>query len=118
MRLVIGLMAGAALTILDVAPAAAIGYWNMPGTFCQCFGCGWGAGYHAPLVLGPMSCEGFCGPDVVRLPSSPSAPHGWQASHSLHDGPMPSPMFAPSVLSPATANPTPVPAAYRGPILR
>ena len=62
------------------APAGATGYWNVPSTFCQCVGCGWGAGYHAPLVLGPITCGGWCDPNEVRLPYSPAAAYGCYSS--------------------------------------
>ena len=37
----------------------AAGYWNMPGTFAQRAGHGYGGGYHAPLILGPVQCDGW-----------------------------------------------------------
>jgi hypothetical protein len=66
----------ATLAVFSVAaPAGATGYWNMPSTFCQCMGVGWGAGYHAPLLLGPIRCDGWCNNKEVRLPFSPSPPY-------------------------------------------
>jgi hypothetical protein len=50
----------------------ATGWWNMPGTFCQWNGCGYGGGYHAPFVLGPMTHECFEGPNMVRVPQAPN----------------------------------------------
>ena len=44
-----------------------IGYYNLPGNFCQCFGYGNGGGYHACLVLGPANCGGCCDQHEVRL---------------------------------------------------
>jgi hypothetical protein len=62
----------AATIVLGVAlsggSALAAGYWNMPGTSSQRCGCGYGPGYHAPLVLGPVGCDGWSGPHVVRMP--------------------------------------------------
>ncbi|MCI0335465.1 MAG: hypothetical protein L0228_19835 [Planctomycetes bacterium] len=56
-------------------PVQASGYWNMPGNFCQCWGYGWGGGYHACLVLGPTSCGGFCTHNLVRVPHAPRPPY-------------------------------------------
>jgi len=56
----------------SAAVASATGYWNMPGTFCQWSGHGFGGGYHAPLVLGPPTCECWSGPNEVRLPYAPN----------------------------------------------
>jgi hypothetical protein len=53
--------------------AGAVGYWNMPGTYFQYSGYGFGPGYHAPLVLGPVRCDGWLGMGVRRLPYSPTA---------------------------------------------
>jgi hypothetical protein len=65
-----------ALTIIIVlgsaAVASATGYWNMPGTFCQWSGHGYGGGYHAPLVLGPVTYECLSTPNDVRLPCAPN----------------------------------------------
>jgi hypothetical protein len=58
-------------------PALAIGYWNVPGNVCQCWGYGLGAGYHAPLVLGPVSIKGCLAHNEVRLPYSPAPPYCW-----------------------------------------
>jgi hypothetical protein len=68
----------AALVALSwcAAPARAAGYWNTPSTFCQCMGCGWGAGYHAPLVLGPIKWRGWCAPNEIRLPYPPAPAYG------------------------------------------
>jgi len=71
-----------ALTVTLVAgvcagrPVHAVGYWNLPGNFCQCAGYGWGAGHHSCLVLGPMSCNGCCAHNEVRLPCAPQPPYG------------------------------------------
>jgi hypothetical protein len=67
-HLIIGLVA---------TPATAIGYWNVPGNVCQCWGYGNGAGYHAPLVLGPVSLKGCLAHNEVRLPYAPAPPYCW-----------------------------------------
>ena len=36
--------AAVGLVAIAAAPAVAIGYYNLPGSFCQCFGYGNGAG--------------------------------------------------------------------------
>ncbi len=50
----------------------ATGYWNVPGNFYQWCGCGYGGGYHAPLVLGPITYECLSAPNDVRLPCAPN----------------------------------------------
>jgi len=57
--------------------ARAIGYYNLPGSFCQCFGYGNGAGHHACLVLGPANSRGFCATNEVRLEYPPQPPYGY-----------------------------------------
>jgi hypothetical protein len=56
--------------------AQAAGYWNMPGTHAQRAGHGYGGGYHAPLILGPIQCDGWHLGMPVRLPSAPSPYYG------------------------------------------
>ena len=58
------------------SPAGAAGYWNVPSNFWQCAGCGCGGGYHAPLVLGPMSWHGWCSKNHYRLPHAPATCYG------------------------------------------
>jgi hypothetical protein len=67
-----------ALWLLETAarPAEAAGYWNVPSNFWQCAGCCCGGGYHAPLVLGPMSCRGWCAKNHYRLPHAPAPCYG------------------------------------------
>src|SRR3954451_15675032 len=36
------------------AVTQAVGYFNLPGTLLQYSGHGFGGGYHAPLILGPV----------------------------------------------------------------
>src|SRR3954468_8876134 len=61
--------------IANSRTAQATGYWNMPGTSCQWNGCGFGGGYHAPLVLGPLTHECWGGPNEIRQSSAPN-PYG------------------------------------------
>ena len=56
--------------------ARAAGYWNMPGTCAQRAGHGYGGGYHAPLMLGPVRCDGWGLGTPVRLPCAPSPYYG------------------------------------------
>jgi hypothetical protein len=53
----------------------AVGYYNMPGDFCQWTGHGFSGGYHAPLVLGPVRFDGAVFPNVTRVSQSPN-PYG------------------------------------------
>lgn len=73
-RLSLGL-AALMVALTAHSPAHAIGYWNIPGNFCQCAGYGWGAGYHACYVLGPPTCRGCCAHHEVRLPCAPQPPY-------------------------------------------
>jgi hypothetical protein len=43
----------AACGLPNEAAAQSLGLKGMPSRVCQCFGYGWGAGYHAPLVRTP-----------------------------------------------------------------
>jgi hypothetical protein len=54
----------------------AAGYWNMPGTHAQRTGHGYGGGYHAPMILGPLRCEGWHLGSPVRLPYAPAPYYG------------------------------------------
>jgi hypothetical protein len=47
------LIAGAACVFSNEAAAQSLGPKDVPSRVCQCFGYGWGAGYHAPLVRTP-----------------------------------------------------------------
>lgn len=53
----------------------AVGYYNMPGDFCQWTGHGFSGGYHAPLVLGPVRFGRAVFPNITRVPQSPN-PYG------------------------------------------
>jgi hypothetical protein len=67
----------AALVAALFAPAHAyaVGYWNLPGNTCQCWGYGWGAGHHACLMLGPITHDGALAHKEVRLPHAPQPPY-------------------------------------------
>jgi len=52
--------------------ASAMGYWNLPGNFCQWLGCGYSGGYHACYALGPIN-GGCCNAwNETRLPYAPN----------------------------------------------
>jgi hypothetical protein len=113
----LGFVALIGLSFVDASPAAAVGYWNIPGNFCQCFGYGWGPGYHAPMVLGPPSCDGFLAHNIVRLPAAPSA-NAWTAAPT-YPAAATATYFQPSQLN----QPVPPPAAMApgygpGPVFR
>jgi hypothetical protein len=102
--------------------AGATGYWNVPGNCCQWLGCGYGGGYHAPFILGPMTCECLHPPNEIRLPSAPNpyacAPRyndGCGGNGCRADGPT---MMAPSVQpAPAPAPESLPPPAARRPTI-
>lgn len=114
----------AGLLAIGVArPAAAIGYFNVPGSFCQCMGYGNGAGHHSCLVLGPVSCQGFCSTHEVRVECPPQPPYayynnGYYAAGNRGGGsngtwiqesvPV---QFAPQQFAPQQFAPQPTPAA-------
>jgi len=108
---------GLGSAVLD-EPASAIGYYNLPGTFCQCFGYGNGAGHHACLALGPSTCFGFGPPNEVRLPYPPQPPcrcAPCPCGLPADDG---SWLPEPSELPPAGPSLLPSPAALRPQTLR
>jgi hypothetical protein len=86
--------------VAPATPAIATGYWNLPGNFCQCIGCGFGAGHHAPLVLGPATWDGICAHNEVRLPCAPTVPYG-----AYGHGNCSSHFAAPSILDPTPTPP-------------
>jgi len=59
--LVAGLVASATPASCDAA-----GYYNMPSTFRQCVGCGFGAGYHSRFMLEPSYKDSVASPGVRR----------------------------------------------------
>lgn len=103
--------------LASASAASAIGYYNLPGSFCQCFGYGNGAGYHSCLVLGPSTCWGFCDSHEVRLPCPPQPPYGYYGSGYCNsdargtwlEGQAPMQMTAPQ----PAPEPTPMPSAMR-----
>jgi hypothetical protein len=60
------------LGAVSVASVRAAGYWNVPGTHAQRAGHGYGGGYHAPLILGPVRYDAWSLGAPVRLPCAPS----------------------------------------------
>lgn len=60
------------IVFAGVKIASAAGYWNVPSNICQWCGHGFGGGYHAPLMLGPPTCDCFVRPNEVRLPCAPN----------------------------------------------
>lgn len=122
--------AAALLALAATRPAAAIGYLNVPGSFCQCMGYGNGAGHHSCLVLGPVSCQGFCSTHEVRIECPPQPPYAYYNSGYYGAGsqgtwiqdsvPV---QFAPQQFAPQSAPaaeplPTPTPAAMRPQVQR
>lgn len=90
-----------------IAPTTlAVGYWNMPGTLAQWKGHGYGGGYHAPLILGPVRFDAWHGPNQVRWPYAPVSSCG--CNNSCECGRL---MEAPSAMGgvvPTSVLPTPV----------
>jgi hypothetical protein len=115
-----GSLCGLLLSALLPAPAVAIGYYNLPGNICQWCGYGMGAGYHAPMVLGPPSVTGALSHNTQRLWRAPAPP----CSSFSYDPSGGDAMTEPTMLDP-TRTPSPellpvppaatTPAAYRVP---
>ena len=109
----------AVLLVISAAtmPAGATGYWNLPGSFCQCIGVGWGAGYHAPLVLGPIDYHHWCDHNEVRLPYSPASHcgYGYGGCGCLDCQPS---RLEPNVLPPPRSTPAPVKSVFAPPFER
>jgi hypothetical protein len=98
--------------LATAAPAGAAGYWHVPSSFCQCVGSGWGAGYHAPLVLGPGSCRSLCTTNEVRLPYAPAPYYGCTMQNGCAGGYYQPTQLEPlPALPPNTVTPHPVDAA-------
>ena len=70
--------------LLAAGPVYAVGYWNLPGNVCQCWGYGWGAGHHACFVLGPISHDSALAHNEVRLPCAPHPPYAYYNSGSYN----------------------------------
>lgn len=68
-----GTLAMAAL-LAEASLTNATGYWNVPSNTGQWWGHGFGGGYHARLMLGPVTHEYLYPPNDMRLPHAPN-PH-------------------------------------------
>lgn len=66
------LLAAGALLVTPAERADAVGYWNLPGNVCQWTGCGFGGGYHACFMLGPIEPAGWGDPHEIRLRCAPT----------------------------------------------
>jgi hypothetical protein len=115
-KLCLAIVAAACSVGFAMSRAEAVGYWNMPGNFCQCWGYGWGAGYHAPLVLGPPTCSGWLNPHEVRLACPPGPPCYCGSSCGCGDGDQS--LWQPSALPGQYAQPTSAEASLASPVLR
>ncbi|MEN0110669.1 MAG: hypothetical protein AAF805_08075 [Planctomycetota bacterium] len=111
----------AALTVIAAADASlGAGYFNMPTSFAQCLGLGWGPGYHAPLLLGPAVKARIATQDVRRLPAPlgpPPSSMGVGHASVMPPHPPMTPAAAwhaapPAVSRPIFAGPTLAPAGY------
>lgn len=60
------------VSLAGASLAGATGYWNVPSNACQWLGCGYGGGYHAPFILGPVTYECLSPPNEVRLRYAPN----------------------------------------------
>jgi hypothetical protein len=92
--------------------ASAIGYYNVPGSFYQCFGYGNGAGHQACLVLGPSSCHGFCDTHEVRVECPPQPPYSYY-SYGGYGPPVEGSWLHEQVPVQVAPQPAPTPAAMR-----
>ena len=117
-QLLAALCAVAILGTLAVPSASAIGYYNLPGSFCQCFGYGKGAGYHACLVLGPSTAEGCCATNEVRLAYPPRPPYAYYGSYGCGPLGVETWLGEPTRLPSPGPQYSPGPAAMRPQILR
>lgn len=101
-------------TLVGVHSVQAAGYWNVPSTFCQWLGSGFGGGYHAPLMLGPPQCDCFRPANQVRLPYAPN-PYACQppcdaGCGAYRGGPPMMPGYQPGMqVAPASQNTIPEP---------
>jgi len=112
------LLAIAGTFAATIPTASAVGYYNLPGSFCQCFGYGNGAGYHSCLVLGPSTWNGFCAPHEVRIPYAPRPPYDWYRNCQCGPTGGESWFGEPTVLPSPGPQYAPGPAAMRPQILR
>jgi hypothetical protein len=115
-RLISSLLCLAA--VLWAIPALGAGYWNMPSSVYQCLGYGCGAGYHAPLLLGPVSCDGWLDTNVRRLPCAPCVQHPSPCNGNCNRALLNQPgTLEPALHPPAEEQAVPTSAAYH-PLLR
>jgi hypothetical protein len=84
--------------VASTEQAVAVGYWNVPGNVCQWNGYGFGAGYHAKFVLGPITVHDCCAHNEVRLPYAPQPPYSCYCQNGCGYG-----FDQPSVLAPSAA---------------
>jgi hypothetical protein len=89
----------------------------VPCTFWQWNGCGFGGGYHAPLVLGPPTHECFDSPNEIRMSQAPNpyacVPYG----NCGCNGAAPAMSVMPQQPHPEMAQPVPSPQANRGSLI-
>lgn len=89
----------AALITAEKAPAASFGPSAMPSRVAQYFGCGYGAGHHAPIVRTPGQHPHHA-PRYVRVPRAAGplypAPYVLVGCYgeACHGGPTPTPQPA------------------------
>lgn len=70
-----GLRVLVALSCMAIAgEATASGFYNMPTNLRQCLGYGYGPGFHAPMVLGPMWKTRLASQRIKRMPHALSPP--------------------------------------------
>jgi hypothetical protein len=121
-KLCLAIVVAACMAGFATSRADAVGYWNVPGNFCQCWGYGWGAGYHAPLVLGPPTYAGWLNPHEVRLACPPGPPCGYScesAGCSMGGcGEGDQSLLQPAALPVTNVQPTPMAASFSSPVLR
>ena len=85
----LSLLCGAAVALAScLAPnASGAGYFNMPTNLRQCLGYGYGPGYHAPMLLGPMMKAGIEAKRLHRVPTAfAPPPRGWANGPSTWNG--------------------------------
>ena len=78
------------------SPALGAGYYNLPTSLPQCLGMGFGPGYHAPMVMGPMMKAPTSAQRVERLPAALAPPMygGFDSTTVWNDAPVGEPWHA------------------------